>query len=80
MYCCYTRAWLQCSGLLSLCCQCHCCEQELGQPVLTLDDGIAAGSYFHSSQTPNGILSACRDVGKPQNALATARNVIKGAR
>ncbi|KAK9795562.1 hypothetical protein WJX73_009750 [Symbiochloris irregularis] len=50
------------------------------EPILTLDAGIAAGSFFKSNNLPSGILSAKRQGGNPQAAMAGAKNVIRGAR
>ena len=63
----------------------HCVPenaQELGEPLLTLEAGIAAKSFFpdDSNAGSNGIMSAKREVGNAQGALAAAKNTIKGAR
>ena len=47
--------------------------QELGEPILTLEAGIEAKSFYPS-------MAMTRNVGDAQAALAAAKNVIRGAR
>lgn len=58
----------------------HVTTQELGQPLLTLEAGIAAGSYFSDGSSASGIMSVRRETGNAAAALASAKNTIKGAR
>ena len=56
------------------------CVQDLGQPLLTLEQGIAAKSFFVENGANEGIRGVKREVGDAAKALAMAKNVIKGAR
>ena len=53
--------------------------QELGQPILTMEAGIAAGSFYPADQESEDGAKR-KEVGNVEAALAAAKNVIKGAR